>query len=75
MLMSYPASKQGPLAIGERLYDLAFLDAGGQPFSFYNHRVYGWPKAIHVTASPVYKAASKVSLWDASESVREIYEG
>jgi predicted 2-oxoglutarate/Fe(II)-dependent dioxygenase YbiX len=53
MLMSYPASKQGPLATGERLHDLAFLDAGGQPFSLYNHKVYGWPKAIHVAASPV----------------------
>jgi predicted 2-oxoglutarate/Fe(II)-dependent dioxygenase YbiX len=52
MLMSYPASKQGPLATGERLHDLAFLDAGGQPFSLYNNRVYGWPKAIHVAASP-----------------------
>ena len=52
MLMSYPASKQGPLAAGERLYDLAFLDVKGQPFSLYNNRVYGWPKAIHVTASP-----------------------
>ncbi len=52
MLMSYPASKQGPLAAGERLYDLAFLDVKGQPISLYNNIVYGWPKAIHVTASP-----------------------
>ena len=52
MLMSYPASKQGPLATGERLHDLAFLDVGGQPFSLYNDRIYGWPKAIHLTASP-----------------------
>ena len=52
MLMSYPASKQGPLAAGERLFDLAFLDVKGRRFSLYDNKVYGWPKAIHVTASP-----------------------
>ena len=52
MLTNYPAHEQRPLATGERLHDLAFLDASGQPFSLYNEEFYGWPKAIHLTASP-----------------------
>jgi predicted 2-oxoglutarate/Fe(II)-dependent dioxygenase YbiX len=52
MLTSYPASKQRPLATGERLHDLAFLNISGQPLSLYDEGFYGWPKAIHLTASP-----------------------
>ncbi len=52
MSISYPASKQGPLTTGERLHDLEFLNVKGKPFSLYDNNVYGWPKAIHLTASP-----------------------
>jgi predicted 2-oxoglutarate/Fe(II)-dependent dioxygenase YbiX len=52
MLTSYPASKQRPLATGERLHDLVFFNVSGQPFSLYDDRFYGWPAAIHLTASP-----------------------
>ncbi len=52
MLTSYPAAKQRPLTTGERLHDLAFLDVRGQPFSLYDEEFYGWPTAIHLTASP-----------------------
>ncbi len=46
-----PGSEQGPLAIGERLCDLAFLDAEGQALSLYNNRLFGWPKVIHLATS------------------------
>ena len=52
MSMSFPAAKQGPLTIGERLCDLAFLEAGGQPLSLYDSRIFGWPKAVHLAARP-----------------------
>ncbi len=47
-----PASEQGALTIGERLCDLAFRDPKGQAVSLYHNRLFGWPKAIHVAASP-----------------------
>ena len=46
-----PGSEQGPLAIGERLCDLPFLDAEGKPLSLYNNRLFGWPKVIHLADS------------------------
>ena len=46
MRHSHPASEQGPLAIGERLCDLAFLDPEGRPFSLYANHIFGWPKAV-----------------------------
>ncbi len=52
MLMRFPASEQGPLVAGERLHNLKFLNLKGRPFSLYHDRVYGWPKAIHLAASP-----------------------
>jgi predicted 2-oxoglutarate/Fe(II)-dependent dioxygenase YbiX/peroxiredoxin len=52
MLTKFPASKQGPLTVGERLHNLTFLDLKGRPFSLYHDRVYGWPKAILLAASP-----------------------
>ncbi len=57
MQHSFPASKQVPLAIGERLCDLAFLDPKGQPFSLYDHHLYGWPKAIFLANSAASEAA------------------
>ena len=54
---SFPASKQVPLAVGERLCDLAFLDPKGQPFSLYDHHLYGWPKAIFLANSAAGEAA------------------
>lgn len=55
--MNFPASKQGPLTPGERLHNLAFLDAKGRPFSLYHDRVYGWPKALHLADSPEQASA------------------
>ncbi len=52
MLTKFPASKQAPLTVGERLHNLTFLDLKGRPFSLYHDRVYGWPKAILLAASP-----------------------
>lgn len=52
MVMNFPAAKQGPLAAGERLHNLAFLDLKGRRFSLYHDRIYGWPKAIHLAATP-----------------------
>lgn len=52
MLTRFPASKQRPLIAGERLHNLAFLGVKGQPVSLYHDRIYGWPKAIHLVASP-----------------------
>ena len=52
MLTRFPASEQGPLTAGERLHNLTFLDLKGRPFSLYHDRVYGWPKAILLAASP-----------------------
>ena len=46
-----PASEQGPLATGERLCDLAFLNRDGQPFSLYANHVFGWPKAVFIIDS------------------------
>jgi predicted 2-oxoglutarate/Fe(II)-dependent dioxygenase YbiX/peroxiredoxin len=47
-----PASEQGALAPGERLCDLVFRDPQGGAVSLYHHRLFGWPKVIHVAASP-----------------------
>jgi predicted 2-oxoglutarate/Fe(II)-dependent dioxygenase YbiX/peroxiredoxin len=52
MVMKFPAAKQGPLAAGERLHNLSFLDLKGQRFSLYHDRIYGWPKAILLAATP-----------------------
>ena len=52
MLKRFPASEQGPLTVGERLHNLAFLDHKGRPFSLYHDRVFGWPKAILLATSP-----------------------
>jgi predicted 2-oxoglutarate/Fe(II)-dependent dioxygenase YbiX/peroxiredoxin len=52
MLKRFPASEQGPLTVGERLHNLTFLDHKDRPFSLYHDRVYGWPKAIVLAASP-----------------------
>ncbi len=52
MVMNFPAAKQGPLAVGERLHNLAFLDLKGRRFSLYHDRIYGWPKAIHLAETP-----------------------
>ena len=52
MSTTFPASKQGPLTTGERLCDLAFLDAKAAPLSLYESRIFGWPKVIHLAASP-----------------------
>ena len=52
MLTKFPASEQAPLTVGERLHNLAFLDLKGRPFSLYHDRIYGWPKAILLAASP-----------------------
>ncbi len=46
-----PASDQGPLAMGERLCDLAFVDHRGQAFSLYANHVFGWPKAVFLMVS------------------------
>ena len=46
-----PGSEQGPLAIGERLCDLTFLDVKGQALSLYSNRLFGWPKVIHLATS------------------------
>ncbi len=54
---SFPLSKQVPLAIGERLCDLNFLDPKGKPFSLYDHHLYGWPKAIFLAQSAASEAA------------------
>jgi predicted 2-oxoglutarate/Fe(II)-dependent dioxygenase YbiX len=43
-----PASEQAPLAAGERLCDLAFVDHRGTAFSLYANHVFGWPKALFV---------------------------
>ncbi len=42
----YPASKQGPLGVGDRLCDLPFVNPLGKPFSLYDNQVFGWPKAL-----------------------------
>lgn len=47
-----PASEQAPLAIGERLCDLPFRDPKGRVLSLYDNGLFGWPKVIHVAASP-----------------------
>ena len=62
------ASEQGPLSIGERLCDLPFRHPDGQAFSLYDHRVFGWPKVIHVATTPRDAAAELAGL---AERVRE----
>jgi peroxiredoxin/predicted 2-oxoglutarate/Fe(II)-dependent dioxygenase YbiX len=52
MAMNFPAAKQGPLDAGDRLHDLAFLDPKGRAFSLYHDRIFGWPKVIHLAATP-----------------------
>ncbi|MFQ5974194.1 MAG: 2OG-Fe(II) oxygenase [Alphaproteobacteria bacterium] len=47
-----PASEQGRLTLGERLCDLRFRDAKDEAVSLYQNRLFGWPKVIHVAASP-----------------------
>jgi len=51
MVHGHPPSEQGPLAPGERLCDLAFLDHRGKPFSLYANHVFGWPKALFLIGS------------------------
>lgn len=51
MFHSPAASEQGPLTVGERLCDLAFLNHDGQPFSLYANHIFGWPKAVFLMDS------------------------
>jgi hypothetical protein len=51
MQQSFPAKKQVPLRVGERLCDLPFLSLAGRPFSFYQTQIYGWPKAVFLVHS------------------------
>jgi predicted 2-oxoglutarate/Fe(II)-dependent dioxygenase YbiX len=51
MFHGHPASEQGPLTIGERLCDLAFLNHDGKPFSLYANHIFGWPKAVFLIGS------------------------
>lgn len=44
-----PASEQVPLVIGERLCDLTFRNVLDRSVSFYDNRVFGWPKVIHLS--------------------------
>lgn len=47
-LKSYPAEEQGPLAPGERLYDLPLTLPDGRVVSLYAARVFGWPVVMHL---------------------------
>ena len=51
MFQGPPASEQGPLATGERLCDLAFVNRDGEVFSLYANHVFGWPKAVFLIGS------------------------